>query len=330
MNGGLATGVAAGFVPGGGSEPAGQRGPRGQRGVALLNALILAAAIAGVAAVLIVAAGRGLDRSHLRQARAQALLHLDAAAYQLAHELGIDRLESLTDSLNETWASGPRLFSYGDAEVTAHVTDLQGRFNLNWLSFEDDAVTFSVWERLSASAGLHISQSVEIAAFLVPRSLPGAARYVARPIPMRPEGGTITHVSQLRLVEQIRARGEAALAPLVAALPANTQLNVNTVGPGVLAAYLPGADDALVAAFLRDRDARPFADVDSFLTRLRRRFGEKADALLPEARLSVGSDWFQARLSVSVQGYQMRQVVILHRPPLGGRARIAYRLPDTG
>ncbi|MGV6811844.1 MAG: type II secretion system minor pseudopilin GspK [Brevirhabdus sp.] len=301
----------------------------GDRGIALLNALILVAAIASVAALMTQRAASGFHRIATMQNLAQARQYLRSAVYQTAHALEIDAAQSKTDHLSENWAQTEQVYSFEQGRVSVRLSDLQGRFNVNWLSFENDHISAVTWEHLSARAGLHISTALEIQSLLRPRPLPGAQRYLNRAIPMRPEGGPIAIMEQIRLAEQVGDEHVSALAHWIAALPANTAINVNTMPAEVLSAFLPGLSPDAVKAFVRQRDRAPFATVDAFRDRLQRSLGAQSLGAFPRERLQVSTDWFEVTATARVGDTVLRQQIILHRAPLGETVEIAYRLAET-
>ncbi|MAU52977.1 MAG: hypothetical protein CMN17_11545 [Roseovarius sp.] len=96
-------------------------------------------------------------------------------------------------------------------------------------------------------APLPVALGPEIAGVVQPRGPVRPADYADRPVPVTVGTGAIDRIESLRLVRGMTEADYARLAPLVAALPPGTALNINTAPPEVLAAVLPTATPGNVA-----------------------------------------------------------------------------------
>lgn len=293
----------------------------GERGFALLNALVIVAALAAVAAGLMQRAAVARERQVTGQQVWQAQLYLDAAEPLAGQLLAEDAAgDGGTDHEGEDWAR-PRRLEIDRGTVVLRLRDLQGRFNVNRLANPADGAARQGFERLLAVLGLPTGLAASVAGHLSPRGPSDAAAYVARPVPVRPAGGPVTAIEEIRLAPGMSAEAFARLAPHVAALPAGSALNVNTATPEVLAALLPGATPAAIERLVALRAASPFASPADFRSR--------AAALLrgPEAGagFAVASAWFEADLVAELGGVTQRRLLVIERDRRLGAAELRHR-----
>ncbi|WP_305969355.1 MULTISPECIES: type II secretion system minor pseudopilin GspK [unclassified Mameliella] len=288
------------------------------RGSVLVNALVLVGALAAAATVLLVRAGHSVERQRAWQGAAQMEAYLDGF-----DALAVALLEgdhSPADHAGETWARPIRDAELDRGRVSGGIEDLQGRFNVNWLSVPEDLQAREGFARLLAGAGLPQETASAIRDFLSPGGPSNAAAYTG----VRPRGGPVKDIAQLRAVPGLTDRQYARLSPLIAALPSDTRLNVNTAPPEVLAAWLPQLNGAQARALAASRQRAPFASVADLLLAL----PTAAAAEVDDTRLTVGSDWFLARATVELDGRRLSRRTVLYRQPLPVGVRVDYRLPD--
>jgi len=298
------------------------------RGIALLNALIMVAAIAALAAGLMIEAGHSRDRmAHLAGSQ-QAALHLDAGLLLVDPVLRADWLRAPDiDHLTEPWARAPLDADIDRGRLVARLSDLQGRFNVNSLANASDTGAARAFERLLRRLGLPVSLGAEIAGFVQPRGPVRPADYADRPIPLRVSGGAVERVEALRLVRGMTEEHYARLVPFVAAMPPRTPLNVNTASAEVLGAVLPAAGPADIERLLAGRAVTPFADMADFEERARRLIHPRvlARAQAPDGGFGVSTRWFEARLVLYLDGRAYRRILTIERSPEDGAALIAHR-----
>lgn len=301
---------------------------RGERGIALLNALIMVAAIAALAAGLMIEAGRSHDRMVDISGSQQAMLHLDAALLLVDPVLRADwRRSPDLDHLNEAWARAPLEADIDRGQMIARLADLQGRFNVNSLANPADAGAARGFERLLRGLGLPVSLGPEIAGFVQPRGPVRPADYAARPVPVRVPGGAVDRIEALRLVRGMTEAYYTRLVPFVAALPPRTPLNVNTAPAEVLGAVLGAASPADAARLVADRAVKPFTDLADFEERARRLIHPRviAQAQAPDGGFGVSTRWFEAAVDLHLDGRVYRRILTLERSPEDGAALIAHR-----
>jgi general secretion pathway protein K len=301
---------------------------RRDRGIALLNALVMVAAIAALAAGLMIQAGHSRDRMAHVAGSQQAALHLDAGLLLVDPVLRADWLRAPDlDHLGEPWARAPLDADIDRGRLVARLADLQGRFNVNSLANASDTASARAFERLLRRLGLPVALGAEVAGFVQPRGPVRPADYADRPVPVRVVGGAADRTEALRLVRGMTQAHYVRLAPFVAALPPRTPLNVNTAPPEVLGAVLPAASPADIDRLVAERATAPFVDMADFEERARRLIHPKATvrAQVPDGGLGVSTRWFEARLALHLDGRVHRRILTIERSPEDGAALIAHR-----
>jgi general secretion pathway protein K len=154
-------------------------------------------------------------------------------------------------------------------------------------------------------------------------TFPGGAEdadYLALDPPYRAANQPLIDIEELARVKGFSADVIAKLQPFVTALPAPSQINLNSVSAEVLAAYIPKLtlDDAreLVAA----RDAKPFKDTGDAKQRY-------PSLQFPDS-FAVGTQYFlgvaSAKFDRSIVAYQM-----LIARDLKGDVKLLWQKPTT-
>jgi general secretion pathway protein K len=211
-----------------------------QKGVALIVALLVVALATVLIAGLLdrgeLAGAR--TRNQLREAQAQAYaLGLEAYA---AKVLTQDQAQgSGIDAADSPWAVPLPPTAVPAGTISAVMTDLDGRFNLNNLDPAYD--TQQTWRNkftwLLQALKLDSKLADDVVAWMSAAASTSAASdayYLAQPVPYRAARRGFAHVSELRLVHGIDSDIYRTLSPYVSALPPGTTINVNTASVPVL------------------------------------------------------------------------------------------------
>jgi len=208
-----------------------------QRGVALLVALLV------VALATILIAGL-LDRGGLTAARTRnELREMQAENYAKGLEdyatrvLKLDEQNSdSTDSSIDIWGVPLPPTPVPGGIITATMTDLDGRFNLNNLAPDGNPAWKGKFVLLLQALKLdpNLAQNVQDWISSDPSSGAGEGWYAAQAVPYRAARRPFTHVSELRLVQGFDGDTYARILPHVAALPIGTSININTATVPVL------------------------------------------------------------------------------------------------
>ena len=285
---------------------------KGERGAVLINALVIVLVISAIAAALLTRAEGARVRSEAAQDGAQTGLYLDGIEGLLPTLLRAP-LETSISHLGQPWARQDFVYQIDRGTVTAQVSDLQGGLNVNWLLTPDDFALES-FTRLFAELGVPVSLVDAIAGFVQPGGGNQANAYLARRPPIRPKGGALQILPQLRDVEGMTPKLYQTLAPYLAALPTDVRLNLNTASKPVLRAVLAPFPSDLVAETLARRADDPMESLSAFRNRLIEILEtEDIDEAYPLDRLTTGSDWFGARLTARLDGRVRVRRVVLRR-----------------
>lgn len=303
------------------------RGPN--RGMALVNALIIVAALAAIATVLLTRAQGAIDRLQGERNAAQVVLYLDATGALVAQALAH---ADAPHHQGQGWAQ-PRLDEAIDrGHVGWQIDDLQGRFNLNWLMSDPEGVDWNAaaaLDRLLQVLGLPANVRLADALSADQRRRQSAFEGSGQTPPPLP----LVLARQLQGLPGLDDEEWSRLRPYLAALPAESALNVNTAPRPVLSAVLPMLDEAALDALEAHRLEHSFGGGEDFMEWIE----ETLDiALLPEGgdedndldeafplpALSGDSRWFEARLQARLDSVVLRRTVVLHRDRPGVAARV--------
>ncbi|MEP2716393.1 type II secretion system minor pseudopilin GspK [Pseudophaeobacter sp.] len=318
-----------------GAKPAAARATQGSdRGFVLVNALVLVAALAALAVLLLARAEQGRSRLEGALVTDQLALALDGfdalALTRLARDGGA------SDHLNETWARVSPPLELARGTVAGEIRDLQGRFNVNWLSNPDNALAQAAFDRLLARLGLAPQIGAEIRQFVTPGALPRDPRHWRQlQPPLDPVGGPLLSADQLADLPGLSPRAYGRLRGLITALPGDSLLNVNTAPPEVLASFLPDLPAARLARLLQSRQRRAFASVKGFLSAAGLPQSEATEEGPPEAgspallgaqHLTISSQWFRVDSQARLEAQTAQRVTLLRRLTPGRRPALIWQV----
>lgn len=264
--------------------------PAPQRGVAVLLALLTLALVTGLAAAAFAELGVAIDALQGRHDQAQARQLARGAVDWARNVLSEDARTSAVDHLGEAWAIRIPPTPVDDGEVGGEIQDLSGRINLNDLlaGGTESGHTRTHFQGLLQIIGVAPPGSTALTNALLdwldaddsPRQ-PGGAEsgwYAQQDPPRRPGNAPLVSVEELLQVRGFDAGLLARLAPFVAALPADTRINVNTAAPEVLAAIVPGLGVDGARVLVAERERAWFRDLADFKARLPRSGAPGAEA----------------------------------------------------
>ena len=305
------------------------RNHRGARGFVLVNALILVAALAGIATLLLARAEGARQRALATQSAVQTGLYLDAME-ALAITLLTPSAAGLGPThLGEGWARAQIDVPLDRGRVAGRLSDLQGRFNVNWLANPADLWARAGFEALLLRLALAPGLADSVAGFVSPEGPGNDAAYASARPPIAPVGGPVLMVSQLLAIPSLSERDLDRLAPYIAALPGDSTLNLNTASEPVLQSLLAGLTAAQAGRILQARQSEPFGSVAEFVALL----GDVGGAALVDdtvaPRLGVSSIWFEARIEAWLEDHLGHRRTVFERRPLPDGVRVAYRLPGA-
>ena len=280
------------------------------RGVALINALVLVAGISALSVAVLARLDQGVSRLSEMRLHDQTALYLKAGQVLAGQMLSMPPdtpLEELGRAhLDQGWAT-PLLDEQIDrGRLDLAISDLQGRFNLAWLTLEDEIDVVedeelppellieprlrAALDRLLTELGLERGLQRRLSQAVDPQldQRVGAWGRSTRPPPL-----PLTGLDRLRLVEGLDEAALATLRPHVTSLPDTLGPNLDTVTPEVLAALI--GPPAQAAALERELAAlRPFESREDAFDWLDARFGAETAAFFELLGADVTSNWFEA------------------------------------
>lgn len=300
---------------------------RKQRGVAIILAMGVVALAAMAATAVMVAHSAWARQVELARDHAQARALADAGIDWARAVLHDDRRLGAVDHPGEPWALRLPPMPVENGELTGHIEDQQGLFNLNNLvrDGKTDAVQLAAFRRLLVLLDLPEELAAALADWLdaddIAQPQGGAedAHYLALQPPHRAANRALLDIAELAQVRGFTLEARVRLRPFVAALPRATPLNVNSAPPEVLAAVLEGLDIDGARDLAAQRARAYFKDSADFLGRLPQKVSASS------AGISVGSDFFLASVRVGTGSARARGAALLERHAIGWPVIVWYK-----
>ncbi len=246
---------------------------RGQSGIALITALLVLTIAVVLAASLAHESALSLRRTENLLHQGQGQAYLQGAEDWVRQIVARDGRE--VDHLGEPWATPLPPIPVEGGEIVGRLSDLQGRLNLNALLAEDGSIDPLMRQRLACvlrRAGIEQTDAA-LDALADWQDADGDVRslgaedgvYQALPRPYRAGNQPLLTSGELALVQGFAPAIVPRLRPLVAALPANASVNINTAPLEVLTCLGEGVDEAAWRAFVEERARTPLKKVDDLL-----------------------------------------------------------------
>lgn len=276
--------------------------------MALVQALVIAAALAAVAGALILRAERARERLEWRGGADQATLAIAGAMDLLRRTLPRGVVDDGQD-----WARPASGIVLDAALLDWQVSDLQGRFNLNLLPGDPQGAMRAAFLRLAAGHGLSEAAQAQVLALI--DAAGDGVMPVSQPLYLR---GALAPAD--------RAAWDA-LAPDIASWPPALPMNLNTLRPAVLAALLPGLGSAPRDALLRRLATTRFDTVEAFLAQVLGSQGAEVAAALAAVPLGTGSRLFSARIEARLDSLVLRRSGVIDTGGPEGRDAVLMSLP---
>jgi general secretion pathway protein K len=286
-----------------------------QRGVAIVLAMGVVALAALAATAMMVTQSTWSRQSELAADHVQAQMLVQAGVDWARAILSDDRRANSVDHLGEPWALRLPPMPVENGELTGHIEDQQGAFNLNNLVKDGklNPAQFVHFQSLLSILGLPPTLADALVDWMdtdsETRSQGGAEDeyYMALQTPYLAANRPLSDVGELALVRGFDDDVRKRLAPFVTALPAFTAVNMNTASPEVLAAVIDGLGLDGARALVAQRERAYFRDYAGFVNQLPK------DAVAAAADISFSSDYFMAQMRVTIGTAQARGTALLAR-----------------
>lgn len=305
---------------------------RSQHGVALISALLVVALASTAAAQLMYSQYLDLRRSGNLFLRDQAWQYLrgseDFAMILLDKAIKNNRLYDLLEQES--------VFPVEGGSLGGKITDLQGRININAVVDGSGKVNSLVFERLQKLLG-DLGIPTALADAIVdwidkdnnPISANGAEDdyYLGLDPPYRSANTRFESLSELLLVrgyQKLEVEKRKALEQNITALPADTNININSASADVLKAV--GFKEAGISTIRErlssDGTKKPFGSMDEI----------KQLKLLPEDKLGglgTTTEYFELTTTAQIGRTRLKQYSIIHRLAKSGATQVIARSLGT-
>lgn len=298
-----------------------------QRGVAIVLAMGVVAMATMAATAMMITQSTWSRESELTADNVQAQTLVQAGVDWARAVLGDDRRLGDVDHLGEPWAMRLPPMSVESGELAGYIEDQQGLFNLNNLvkGGKVNLAQLAYFQRLLSLLGLPAALAGTLADWVDADSEPqpqGGAEdetYLGLPSPYVAANRPLADLAELVLVRGFDDTVRARLRPFVTALPVFTAVNVNTAPPEVLAAVINGLGLDGARELVAQRSRGYFRDRNDLIRYL------PQGILLTVDDLAFGSDYFMARVRVTIGSAQASGTALLARGNVGTWPAIVWR-----
>jgi general secretion pathway protein K len=314
------------------------------RGVALVQVLLILVILALISSNIQFQQRRDIDRTYNQLRTGQAREYLISGEEIARQGLKLDKDNSQIDDLTELWNQpvGPFPLGVGregeleSGAIMMSLQDLNGKFNLNWLS--DQNADASVWQgrfqRLLSALGISTEVAEQLRAWFNKDS--GIDyQYANLEQPYLPSSQPMAHVSELMLIQGMERNSFEKIRPYITALPATSLLNINTAPAEVLRGLTDVLADSTIDRLISEREAEPFQSLDDMINRLQ--LTDKERDNLPNDKLVAVSEYFELFSEVELGNQLAHMTSVIHRANDGTlnivardlAARKQYRIDTT-
>lgn len=308
-----------------------------ERGVALLLALLIL--------TLLVALILEFDAEARREYREAAAFRdnfkasmLTRAAVQAARAvlrqdfLRDKQTGEIFDGPTDLWAMPIKNYAIGDGLLSAQIQDERGKLNLNDLAADtgnaqQKKAKIQRFERLFALLQINSDLVDTLVDWVDPDDNPqpaGAesAYYQSQSPAYRPANGALQALGDLRLVKGFTPNIIDKLSRYVTVYPleGGAPVNINTADPIVIQSLHPDITPTMAMEIVQGRPFKKKEDLDRIGS-----FQEIGATLRASTDIyDVKSEYFSARLTITVNESTKTSLAVLKRDPTKGESSVAY------
>lgn len=284
-----------------------------QQGVVIVVALFVVALVATMAYVMMGRLERDTRRTQLILRDTQANYYAQGSVAWAMDTLRSDWEKQQPGQVVDPIPIKSPINEMQGYQIKSTIYDMQARFNLNNLIHPESQMDFKQLLMLTVPS-LTEEKAQEIVFAVTDWVSPGTQQnvfkqyYAQLPIPYRAAHRLMYNVSELRLIKGITPALFHALSPYVTALPATTQVNVQTASAAVLAALSLNMSLETGNAIVTLRDTTPFVSTQTFLNL----DIVKNHAIKPE-KITDRSTYFLVETVVGIEKQQTVLYTLLER-----------------
>lgn len=295
------------------------------RGMALIQALVIVAAIAAVAAALMLRAETARLRLETRFQADQTALYLDSGVSLVRAMLNAIPEDSAVHR-RQDWANPRSGIEIDGAVLAWTVDDAHGRFNVNSMNDETAEAQSArdAFLRLAQAQGISRSVARRMADALGPDPEARSAAVPGDPIPL-----PLADPRQLASIAGSETEAFAQFLGVVSALPVGAKLNINTAHEAVLDVLLADLPSAVRGGIARRVRRDPVTTVDEFLFWVGETYSPEIATRLEGMNLAAVSVRFLVTLEARLDSLRLRRSVVLNRGDAQGRGAVFLSMPET-
>lgn len=246
----------------------------------------------------------------------QAQIYIDSSLALAKVGLTLDSQDNKTDHLYEVW-NKPLAYPIDETTgIEAELSDLQGRFNLNWLSAESNNRTSALkaFKRLLALLEAEEAIATELSNWFDKDSGIDYDYNDEEPA-YAPAFRPMADVSELLLLKSVDRDQYEVLAPFVSALPADSALNINTAPKEVIMSIASFITEDFAEQTITDRYDKGISSVADF--RNKDIFEKNDSDGVYLSNLTVSTSWFDLFLAVTIDENRLVQRNVIYRDSTG-------------
>ncbi len=286
------------------------------RGIALLTTLLVVSIVSIISVSMIKRQRIDIRKTHNIQRMEQSWLYAHAVDAWARGQLYKDGKQNSIDSEHDNWHNSIELTMIEEGQITAAISDYQGKFNVNNLLSPGNIGQISLARLRRLFSILNVPQELidPLLDWLDEDSkihYPSGAEenhYTGKIPAYRPANRAMTDISELRLVHGFTNEIFRTIEPYLSALPMGVNINVNTASEPILRSLGKDITQQDAEAIINARDEQPFADAESFL-----KHEALAGRKIKADGLAVSSQYFVADSGVQIGYLNLRYRSILFR-----------------
>ncbi len=300
-----------------------------QRGTAIIVALFVTSLVAIAATVMIERLRLDVHRTELSLNDNNATLYAQGSVTWAMDQLIKNwKLQKTGQIIDKTPIKSP-VDKVNGATISTVIYDLQGRFNINNLTDQNEQKGFAhllqtVAPTLDQNTALNIAQAA--ADWISPGTKnPALDEYYLKSIPpYRASHRPMVSVSELRLVKGVTPELYPQLEPYVTALPQATQININNADIPTLMSLNPTLTMETAKAIVAHRTGTPFTN----LQQLASIAGAKNS--IPENKITIASGYFLVQSQITIGQQQTILYTVLQRVAKDSQVKILVLWQSKG
>lgn len=286
---------------------------RKQQGVVIVLALFIVALVATLSYVMMSRLERDTRRTSLLLRDTQAELYAQGSIAWAMEQLRANLANQKPNVPVDKMPIKSPVDTANGYKISSTIYDMQARFNLNNLGALDAQGDFKRLIQMVAPKFTE-QQAQEIALAAADWITPGQQQneynkyYMSLSPPYRAAHRPMESASELQLVKGMTPALFTALQPYITALPATTQVNLNTAQAPVLACLTPGMTVETGKEIERVREQTPMASTQAFLN-----LDLVKNHNIPAEKITALSNYFLVETNVAIENQNILLYTLLER-----------------